>query len=241
MKRLYVSFIRMLRVVFRAVGLLSFWERRMERSRWARWLRSLFAVYDFDDLVKLDLPWWNLEAVDWVSNYLEDKPGVRAFEYGCGASTVWLSRRCDTVTTIEHDLEWAKVVTTKFESLDNVAFKAIPPTEGCPVDETAYLCGRAGWEDRSFKSYVTSIREQASLFDVIVIDGRARSACLEEAKSFLAEDGIIIFDNAGRDRYKAAIDTAGLEQIRFSGLTACLPYPDQTYILRKATDRRDPA
>ncbi len=233
MKYIYISFIRSLRSVLRITGFLSFLEKRMVKSRWVRWFRSLFAIYDFDDLVGLDLPWWNLRAVEWVSDFTAKNTNLRAFEYGSGASSIWLSKRCSSVVTVEHDAEWAALVRDKFADVDNIKLRAIPPSDTFSEEESGYLSQRADWLDRSFKEYAVSIKSEGNKFDIIVIDGRVRGACLKEAREFLSDRGIIIFDNAGRDRYQKAIDESGLEKILFSGLTACLPYADETCILKR--------
>ena len=73
-------------------------------------------------------------------------------------------------------------------------------------------------------------------FDVIVIDGRAREACLAKAVDRLRPDGLIVFDNVDRQRYVDAIDTLGprVEVVMTRGLTPALPYPTRTALLRPA-------
>ena len=43
-------------------------------------------------------PWWNYTAVNFVETRL--RAGARVFEYGGGASTLWLLDRAARVTTI---------------------------------------------------------------------------------------------------------------------------------------------
>jgi hypothetical protein len=66
-----------------------------------------------------------------------------------------------------------------------------------------------------------------------VVDGRARGACLEAALAHLAADGIVVFDNSARKRYRRAIENSRLAYREFRGLTACLPYPDSTTLLSR--------
>lgn len=230
MKALYIRLVRMLRSLFRAIGLLGFLERRMHRSRTSLWFRSLFAVYDFDDLVWLDLPWWTLSAVDAVDAFLAARPDARAFEYGSGASTVWLSKRCAHVVSVEHDAGWAELVEAKAAGVDNIEIMAIVP-EVAAVGDEAFRSGRAGYEDKSFRAYVQAIEAAGGPFDLILVDGRARNACLWAAERHLAPGGIIIFDNAGRKRYRPAIEGSSLPRREYRGLAACLPYVDNTCIL----------
>jgi len=235
MKRLYVYLMRTLRAIFRTFGLLSYLERRGETSPFSRWLRSLFAIYDIDDLIKLDLPWWTLEATEFVECFLKANPGARVFEYGSGASSFWLARRGADVTSVEHDADWFKEVATRAKAYANIELKLVPPTDlGGRKGPGEYGSGRAGYEGKSFETYVRTIETSGGRFDLIVIDGRARSMCLRTALTQLTENGLILFDNAARARYQAAINEVGLNCKQFKGLAACLPYRDATYVFSES-------
>lgn len=231
MKSLYIFFVRLLRVPLKVLGLLALMQQWGQTSRFFRWFRSLFAIYDIDDLVKLDLPWWTLAATDYVDGFLANKPTARVFEYGSGASSFWLLKRGANVTSVEHDENWFEEVAGRAADHANIEINHIAPArpeEGQSSSE--FLSGREGYAGMSFEAYVRSV-EVGGPYDLIIIDGRARSACLKAGLAQRAAGGIILFDNAGRDRYQPAIEAAGLTCTKFTGLTACLPYPDATYIL----------
>lgn len=44
------------------------------------------------------------------------------------------------------------------------------------------------------------------MFDIIIIDGRCSSSCIEKSISHLNEGGLFIVDNAERNIYKDSID-----------------------------------
>ena len=88
--------------------------------------------------------------------------------------------------------------------------------------------GQAGLD---FADYVATIDKVGGTFALIVIDGRAREACLTAALPRLEPGGIIVLDNSRRRRYRQAITAAGVTEHRLRGLTPALPYPDQTSIL----------
>jgi predicted O-methyltransferase YrrM len=223
-KRAYVGLIRGLRAVLKPLGLLALLERGT--SRWARWLRSLFAIYDFDDLSRLDLPWWTFDAIERVDGFLAAHPSARVFEWGSGASTVWLSRRAGWVTSVEHDATFSALVHARMKDLDHVTLHSIEPdTEG------QISSSKPGWEGLGFDRYVQAIDDAEGPFDLIVIDGRAREACLRQASGKLAPGGMIVFDNAGRERYLRAIEASPFTVEMTRGLTTCLPYPDATALL----------
>lgn len=230
MKSLYITVMRGLRGAARRVGILAALERRAERSRGALWWRSLFAIYDFDDMVALDLPWWTFAAIDEVEAFLRARPGARAFEWGSGASTVWLSRRCADVVSIEHDGDWYARMLPALPDHVTVRHVAATPSESPVVPSR-----KPGFDGLDFASYVAAIDAADGSFDLIVIDGRAREACLPRALDRLAPGGIIVFDNVGRQRYRDAIAAVGDRvDVRWTrGRTVALPYPDETAILTR--------
>ncbi|WP_136637361.1 class I SAM-dependent methyltransferase [Pseudooceanicola onchidii] len=222
----YVRMLRGARAVARGTGVLE----RLEagESRRARWLRSLFAIYDFDDLTRLDLPWWTFDAVEEVEAFLAARPQARVFEWGSGASTLWLSKRAGEVVSVEHDPQWFGMVTERLTALQNVRLRH------APAEATGDVASRKpGFEGQFFDRYVAAIREEDGLFDLIVIDGRAREACLEEAKLRLAPGGVIVLDDFKRDRYRVAARDSGLTTRALDGLAVCLPLPDSTALLSR--------
>lgn len=229
LKSAYVASVRTVRPVLRGVGLTAFLERRPS-SDWALWARSLTAIYDIDELDRLDLPWWTLAAVREVDRFLSERGTAQVFEWGSGASTLWLARRAARVVSIEHDAPWYDEMTTRVAALDNVDLRFCPPDPPESRDER-YLSEKPQWKGRSFSAYVRAIDETDTRYDLIVIDGRARAACLEAARDRLAPGGCIVFDNSGRKRYRQAIEASPCRAMRFRGLTACLPYPDETTLL----------
>ncbi len=231
LKRVYVTGVRSIRPVAAATGLLDLLERRSSSSRTMRWLRSLFAIYDIEDMARLDLPWWTFAAIDEADEFLRSRQSPRVFEYGSGASTIWLARRAGAVTSIEHDQPWYTVVSQQVAPFDNVNVKLIEAdTDLVP----GYVSEKEGWIGRSFRQYASAIDDEPGEFDLIVVDGRARSACLAHALKKLAPDGMILFDNSGRQRYRDAIAASGLRARTHRGATACLPYPDETTLMERA-------
>lgn len=66
-------------------------------------LRSLFTIYDVDDLIWLDLPWRTFHSIGFIERFLAKKTNASGFEFGSGASTIWLGRRAEMVVSVEHD------------------------------------------------------------------------------------------------------------------------------------------
>lgn len=213
MKRTYVNVVH--RVARRdRDGNLVAWARRGDAYGWRRWAVSLLAIYDTRKMVELDLPWWNLAATHDVERFLAGRRDARVFEYGAGASTAWLARRAGEVVSVEHDSGFVETFREMLKPFANVVLMERPISD-------------------SPDGYVQAIREAGGAFDLIVVDGRHRAACLAEAIDHLKPDGIVLFDDSGRRRYRAAIKTSGLAETRHFGRSYCVPYPDNTSIIAR--------
>ena len=232
MKRLYVVLVRGLRALLRAVGVLALLDRWARRSRTGLWVRSLLSIYDPAEMLAYDVPWWTFASADLVAQHLRAHPDPRVFEWGSGASTLWLSRRAGSVTSVEHDPDWAASMQPVLP--DNVTLRVVPPAPADGRDDV--LSHKPGFAGLDFAAYVAAIDDTEGDFDLIVIDGRAREACLARALGRLRPGGLVLFDNVDRQRYVDAIEAAGGSlQVRWTrGLTPSLPYPTRTAVI--ATD-----
>lgn len=203
------------------------------------WLHSLGHIHDTAALVDLDVPWWTYRAIDDVERWLAARPRpARVLEYGAGASTVWLARRSGEVVSVEHDPAFAEAMADLLVGVPNARVVVRPPT---PAARPVVPSAKAGYAGLDFSSYVGAIDEVQGAFDLVVIDGRAREACLRAALPRLADDGIVVFDNTLRRRYRRAIEMAPVVERRLRGLTPSLPYPEQTSVLRPARRGDGPA
>lgn len=178
---------------------------------WRRWAASLLAIHQPKRMIPLDCPWWNVAATREIAEFLGARPHARVFEYGSGASTAWLARRAGEVISVEHHQGWHALLGSLIPEFDNIDLRH---------------------RELEGDAYVGAIDEAGGLFDVIVVDGRRRVDCLARAIPHLKPGGIIVFDDTGRSRYRAAIRSCGLNEVRHFGLSYCVPYPDFTSLLR---------
>jgi hypothetical protein len=231
MKQAYVAGIRALRRALAAIGVLGLLDRWAARSRTGLWVRSLLSIYDLEDLLPYDVPWWTFRAADEVGDFLGQHPEARVFEWGSGASTAWLSRRAGSVTSIEHDAAWAEIVRPVLP--ENAAVEVVEPrpATGLAGEQLSEKDGFAGLD---FHAYVEAIDKTDGTFDLIVVDGRARGACFAHAITRLAPGGVLVFDNVDRQRYRDAIASSPVpvEVTWTRGLTPALPYPTRTALVR---------
>ncbi|WP_300680100.1 class I SAM-dependent methyltransferase [Nocardioides sp.] len=201
-------------------------------DRWAHWRHSLTKIYDSVAMMELDVPWWTYDAIAEVDAWLAARRRggrpLRVFEYGSGASTLWLSSRVDEVFTVENDRSFGELMAQRFADIENISLRVVEPVASpAPLITSA----KDGYAGQDFSDYVHAIDDVVGEFDLVVVDGRAREACLAYAAPRVAPGGIILVDNSRRRRYRDAIAASGLVERRLPGLTPTLPYPDQTSLL----------
>ena len=228
----YARVIHALRRFLSRKGVLSRVDDWAKRSRWGLWFRSLFSVLDFHDFITLDTPWWTLRSGRRVRDFLLLTPHPRALEWGSGASTVWLATFCDEVISIESDANWDASVVDSIPPHVALVTPDIPRRLG----RDAVRSKRWGFRHLDFQHYVNAPEAFQGLFDLIVIDGRAREACFEKALGLLAPGGMILFDNTNRGRYRRVLYRHRNDIVvsRDIGLTPIVPWPTETSIIRLA-------
>jgi hypothetical protein len=151
------------------------------------------------------------ERIPWITfgalRRVEHMPwtGAKVFEYGSGGSSLFfLDRGCD-VTTVEHDSAWLDRVRSNVRPAAAWTARHEPPAPAA-ADDQKYLSWFPRYRGLSFKRYVHALEDYPrGHFDVVLVDGRARAACLGLASRLVAEDGIVILDNSERPRYAPAV------------------------------------
>jgi hypothetical protein len=218
------------RSVYTLIIILDKKKRFSKKSKYhlVNYFKSLLGFHNATLLMNLDLPWWPFSA----TNYIEKKVfgrDVNVFEWGSGASTVWLSRRSQHVISIEHDENWARVMALELEirAIKNVSLQVYPAQT---IDAPEVLSGKSGFSNLDFSRYARAIN-QFERFDLIVIDGRARVDCWVQARQHLSKGGLIVFDNYNRSRYNFELD--GFKAHYFAGLTPASVWPTYTLVAEK--------
>lgn len=236
----YYTAVRALRPAMDRLGVLSYLEGRRD-SPTLFYLRTVFSIWDAEDLVRLDLPWWTFAATRAVEGYLRSLGGrAVVFEYGGGASTAWLAGRCAEVYSLDHDPEWTRATSELCVDYANVTYLTRVPESDPAEKDDAFSSVKPGYRDVTFKRYVESIRSTDRRFDLVVIDGRCRSQSLRAAVEAIKDDGVIVFDDSKRARYWPAFDETGFEIKRYRGRSPGLPNHSETAVLGADLSFMDP-
>lgn len=173
------------------------------------WLRSLLPGHS---PVADELPWITFRAIRWLIAYL--KPEMRAFEYGAGGSTFFLAKRVAELVSVEHDEAFHATIAGRLRSqgINNCRLLLRRPekrtqngvTKGSYGPDTfwSFEPTHAGeW----FENYVKLIDEYPDEhFDLVMVDGRCRTACVKRALSKIKPGGALLLDNSERPAYAGA-------------------------------------
>jgi len=198
------------------------------------WLHSL---RDGVTPMSLGLPWVTFIAIERLRAHL--RPGMKIFEFGSGGSTLFFIRQGAIVCSVEHEKAWHERVMLELASqqVSGHSVRLVSPelaadgSLGNPSDPEAYSTSDAVWRKHSFHNYVTSIDSYApETFDVILVDGRARPACLRHALSQLKRGGLLVLDNSERVEYARAMALA--DQMKWPRTDFIGPGPCNRYFWR---------
>lgn len=154
------------------------------------------------------IPWFTYPAIEYLKQF--DFSDKRVFEYGSGNSSLFWANRARDVVAVESNPDW-------FAYMSNVH----------PGNLKLAL-------ETSMERYVSSITREGTMFDLIVIDGQWRNACLRISPEFLVNTGMIIVDNSDR-HYEGCVELRkqGFFQIDFSGFIPIKDYTSTTSIFIK--------
>ena len=134
-------------------------------------------------------------------------------EYGCGNSTLWYASRVARVYSVENDPEWAARINAQCPPNASVTH-----VQGTGQD---YVCHSA----------------QGAPYDIIAIDGRNRVECACFCVEHLSPGGVLVFDNAERERYASAFEflaDRGFKRLDFFGVVPIIPDLETTAVLYRA-------
>lgn len=188
------------------------------------------AEIEFGDQEKFrSIPSLALPAVCVLDEYLTKD--MRVFEWGSGASTLFFAMRCELVFSVEHSSAWFDKVGTAMRHRGLKAFGYLKePEKGY---DPIFGSQQPGYDTVNFRQYVEHINDMTGFqgveYDVILVDGRARCACLKAAQPKLKPGGLLILDDSARSIYQYAMAKIEWPVMHLEG---CIPFYKHGHTVR---------
>ncbi|TDQ19593.1 hypothetical protein DFQ04_1417 [Algoriphagus boseongensis] len=199
-------------------------------------IRDFKAYYRYNRLMKgtleAKLPWISHRAYLKLNQLV--KPDWNVFEFGCGGSTLFLNGKVKTMTSIEHDPDWTQVVSKKLADNPNFTVRYISEDEeGGEEFKSVHGLNEVGSYFETYAKAASDLPDES--LDLLIIDGRARPACLKYSHTKVKSGGYLLFDNSNRDSYHEAIEEylKDWEREDFKGVTVYDAFFNQTSLFRK--------
>lgn len=149
-------------------------------------------------------PWLTFDAINFIKKTIRTQDAV--FEYGGGGSTLFFLDHAQEVVTVEHDGAWFSDLVKIIGNNANWKGTFIEPEttdrQGNPAVVADYASDDADFKKHVFKKYATAIDSYKDhYFDIILVDGRARTSCIAHSLKKIKTGGLLIIDNAERLYY----------------------------------------
>ena len=158
------------------------------------WLAS---VWSNSSPLERHQPWLTFPATAWLERMLS--PNMRVFEFGSGGSSLFFSQRVAEVVSTEHDPEWhARVLAElRAEHRENCQLLLVPQTPAADGPQDVYLGEQRVKTGGRFEQYARAIDAFPDhSFDIVMVDGLARRACVQHALPKVKPGGYLILDNS---------------------------------------------
>lgn len=198
------------------------------RGQGSGFVRSLFAIYDLERMLRLGVSSWTLRSIDQVECQLGALRGkARVFEFGLGTSTAWLARTEAEVHSVEGDLAFADRMAEPALS-SGARLLEVRPTASHHPDIPR---NPRGHQDLDFSRDVATTDDVGPSFGLIVIDGARVQALQGWSEDRLAPGCVAVFGYLWRVRYAPAFSVF----TRMLGLDPALPYRSRTAVGRSSS------
>jgi len=153
------------------------------------WFKSYYKKESIDK-GNNPIPWNTYPFIKFIEPRL--KKNFNVFEYGCGNSTLWYSKRVNSIVAVENDKDWFEKIKSQLPDNAKIIYKDLE-YEG---------------------EYSAEVLKYSEHFHIIIIDGRDRVNSVKNSLGKLTEDGIIIFDNSELSQYKDAMNILSQSNFR---------------------------
>jgi len=124
-------------------------------------------------------PWLTEKAIEFLEDFFKKNENAKVLEFGSGSSTLWIAKRTNNLTSIEHNEKWFSFIASKLDKTKGSINYIFYPTPYYKICE-------------SFKD---------NYFDLIIVDGRNRKGCIAHSLRLLKKNGVLMLDNSERPYY----------------------------------------
>jgi hypothetical protein len=179
-------------------------------------------------------PWLPFKAANWLGSYVTRS--MKVFEFGSGGSTIFLSKRAGQLFCVEHDNRWHALVSAALaeNGITNCSYELREPrsivegfSEEHQLGSADVILDEREWEypSLSFDPYVNTIDAHPDhMFDLVLVDGRARAACIRHALPKIRTGGYLMLDNSNDSNIVNALGVMeSHERIDFHGVAPGWP------------------
>lgn len=131
-------------------------------------------------------PWMLSKEALIIEEILKKKKPKACLEWGSGGSTLYFSRCLENGTSfisIEHNKRWFDRARQQVLKNKQVKLCCVSPKKS------------------DFRDYVEFPKKFNQKFDFVLVDGKARIACVMLAVSLLKADGVVVLHDANREYY----------------------------------------
>lgn len=213
-----------------------------QRKHIFRWIKSLQPDYLLDH----PSPWITFDAIDFLNSLPLE--GSRVFEYGSGGSTLFWLNHGARVISIEHNPEWYKLLHHRVKGMESIDYRLVLPEPTANeedldiADPNLYLSEDVLYRGYNFRNYVCQIDSfPDKFFDIVLIDGRARPACIMHSVSKIKQGGWMVLDDAVRSYYtsESGVYLQHFKRLEFFGVRPTQTIMGRTDIYARLTKNSD--
>lgn len=171
-----------------------------------------------------------------VSAVFEALQPKRVLEWGSGGSTRALLQAfpfIERFVSVEHHPEWYALVREVMKdprlSLHHVPPDVPPHSYRVPMRKLGPWMQRAEVDPVVMASYVTFPATLGTPFDLVLVDGRARTFCMRAGWELLVPGGVMLLHDAQRPEYRSTLQSfprAAMLEPFYQGQVAIIRKPD---------------
>ena len=143
------------------------------------------------------IPWLTYSFIDFITKRLNKD--MEIFEYGSGNSTIYFAKNVNTVTSVEHNLQWFEKISTNIPENVKIIFNDLENKE--QYYRIAELSNRK--------------------YHIIIDDAEERVKCIIHSLDSLTKDGVFILDDSERSEYSQGTNyliMKGFKKLDFWGM-----------------------